>query len=144
MRKYILLLLLTLSVTIVSAQRPHKFDPKRFEVEMRQFISTEAGLTPKEAAAFFPVFDEMQQKQRMLFDKMRRYQFVDTNDNKASLEAIKEMDNIDLQIKKLQREYHLKFCKVLPAGKVFEVIRADEKFHRIAFKRMVKRNAREK
>lgn len=127
-----------MSITATAQPRRGKFDPKRFEIEMQQFIITEAGLTPKEAAAFFPLFDEMQKKQRVLFDKMRNYRFVDTSDNKASLKAIREMDEIDLEIKKLQRDYHIKFCKVLPPGKVLKVIRADDKFHRDAFTRMMR------
>lgn len=145
MKKYILTLFLLVSTIAFSLAQPKhgKFDPKQFEIEMRQFITTEAGLTPKEAAEFFPLFDEMQQKQRLLFDKMRKYRFVDTKDNKACLEAIKGMDEIDLQIKELQRQYHLKFCQVLPPAKVLDVIKADETFHRRAFKRMVKKNAKQ-
>lgn len=148
MKKYLLIFIMLIGIVSMGFAHPggprgqRKFDPKRFEIEMRQYISSKAGLTPKEAADFFPVFDEMQQKQRMLFDKMRQYRFVNTNDNNASLEAIKGMDEIDLQIKELQRQYHLKFCQVLPAGKVLQVIKADEEFHRLCFKRMVKRNAR--
>lgn len=138
MRRYIIIILLLAVSAFSLAQKPGKFDPKRFEIEMRQFITTEAGLTPKEAAAFFPLFDEMQQKQRVLFDKMQSYRFVDTSNDKACLDAIKGMDDTDLQIKELQRKYHLRFCKVLSPGKVMKVIRADEKFHRDAFKRMVR------
>ena len=92
-----------------------------------------------EAAAFFPIYEEMQQKQRILFEKMRSFRFVDTSDNKASLQAIKQMDAIDLEMKKMQRDYHLKFCKVLPPGKVLEVLKADERFHRKTFMGMFKK-----
>lgn len=139
LRRYILSIALLASVVVAFAQKNKKFDPKRFETELRQYITSEAGLTPKEAAAFFPLYDEMQKKQRLLFDEMRQYRFIDTTDDKASLKAIKSMDDIDLQIKKLQRDYHLKFCKVLSPGKVMKILQADEKFHRKAFMRVVKR-----
>ena len=45
-------------------------------------------------------------------------------------------------MKKIQQEYHLKFCKVLSPGKVLAVIKAEEKFHRQAFKRMARRKIR--
>ena len=128
---------MTFSLSI-SGQRPRKFDPQQFEKQLHQYIATEAGLTPGEAAAFFPLFDEMQRKQRLLFDKMRIYMHTNTDDNRASLKAIQAMDNNDLEIKKLQKEYHQKFCKVLPAGKVLQILKADDKFHRKAFKRMVR------
>lgn len=122
------------------AHNPHgKFDPKRFEIEMQQFITQKAGLTPKEAAEFFPIFNEMQAKQRALMDKMRTYNFVDTNNEKVCLKAIKEMDEIDLKVKEIQKEYHLKFCKVISPSKVYKVLKADEEFHRQAFKRMMNR-----
>lgn len=142
MKKFVSILCLfffsmTFSLTI-SGQRPRKFDPQQFEKQLHQYIATEAGLTPGEAAAFFPLFDEMQRKQRLLFDKMRIYMHTNTDDNRASLKAIQAMDNNDLEIKKLQKEYHQKFCKVLPAGKVLQILKADDKFHRKAFKKMVR------
>lgn len=142
MKKFVSILCLFLfSMTFslsISGQRPRKFDPQQFEKQLHQYIATEAGLTPGEAAAFFPLFDEMQRKQRLLFDKMRIYMHTNTDDNRASLKAIQAMDNNDLEIKKLQKEYHQKFCKVLPAGKVLQILKADDKFHRKAFKRMVR------
>lgn len=125
------------------AQGHRKFDPARFQAELEQFIATEACLNPRQAATFFPLYREMQNKQRMLFNKMRCYQHVDTRDQKASARAIKECDLIDLQIKQVQQEYHKKFCKVLPAGVVLRIIRADEKFHRQAFQRAARRDGRD-
>lgn len=140
LKRTIVIYLLILCVTGLSAQRHASFNPKQFDAEMEQFITSEAGLTPKEAASFFPLFEEMQQKQRVLFDKMRLYRHVNTQDDQACMEAIKKMDETDLEIKELRQKYHLKFCKVLPAGKVMSVIKADEKFHRMFFKRTMKRN----
>lgn len=122
--------------------KPERFDPNRFEADLEQFITTDAGLNPYQASKFFPLYREMQKKQRALFNKMRYYQHVDFRDNKASEKAIKECDFIDLEIKGLQQEYHKKFCKVLPAGLVLKIIKADEKFHRQAFQKVAKHNRR--
>ncbi len=143
LKKLLFIFALVLSAMQVLAQDRPMFNPERFEADMEQFIVTEAGLSPQEAAAFFPVYKEMQGKQRFLFNKMRRYRHMDTSDDKVSLDAIKNMDAIDVQIKKLQQQYHLKFCKVLPAGKVLRVLKAEEKFHRQAFRRMVKHRSKE-
>lgn len=137
MKRSLLIVSVVLFSVFAMGQQPGKFNPQQFEKELHQFIATEAGLSPGEAAAFFPLFDEMQQKQRLLFDKMRIYMHTNTNDNRASLQAIQAMDNNDIEIKKIQKDYHLKFCKVLPAGKVLQVLKADEKFHRRVFKKMV-------
>ena len=104
--KKVLLLILTAFITLqLAAQPPEGFNPKRFQQEMEQFITREAGLTPAEAARFFPIFNELQQKQRKLFDKMRFMRFVNTNDDAAAHKAIVEMDRLDLQIKKLIRRH---------------------------------------
>lgn len=69
------------------------FDPKRFEADLEQYITINAGLTPSEAARFFPVYREMMKRQRMLFDEMRRFHFVDTRDDKACANAIRAKTN---------------------------------------------------
>lgn len=142
-RRLIFIMVVALVALQTQAQeRPKKFDPARFEADLEQFITTEAGLNPYQAAKFFPLYREMQKKQRMLFNKMRYYQHVDTRDNKAAAKAIRECDLVDLEMKELQLEYHKKFCKVFPAGVVLKIIRADEKFHRQAFQRMMRRGRR--
>ena len=140
MKKQIILLILMFVTLAVSAQpdKRQKFDPAKFDADLEQFITTEVGLTPQEAAAFFPLYREMVSKQRVFFNEMKRYRHLDTNDHKACEEAIEKRDKMDVQIKELQQEYHRKFIKVLPAGKVFNIIRAEDKFHRQAFRRMAK------
>lgn len=133
-------------MTDASAQRKHKrqaFDPAQFQRELEQFITTNAGLTPGEAEKFFPLYREMQNKQRALFEQMRRYRFADTNNNATSEEAIRKQDELDIEMKILQRDYHEKFMRVIPAGKVFQVIKAEDKFHRQAFKRIAGKGPRD-
>ena len=121
------------------AQNPmNRFDPARFEADLEQFITTVAGLSPTEASAFFPLYREMQKKQRALFDQLRRCRHADINDDEACKKQIQERDRLDVQIKELQQTYHNKFMKVLPARKVFSVIRAEDLFHRQAFKKAAK------
>lgn len=130
----ILALLFFLCTTLACAQKRPKFDPLRFEADLEQFIATEAGLTAQQAAAFFPVYKEMRDKQRVLFGRMGQYRHVDTSDDDACAKAIRELDDCEMQIKQLQHQYHLKFMEILPAAKVLKAIRAVERFHRQAFK----------
>lgn len=136
---FLLLLVMACQLPLAAQTPPPRFNPKRFQADMEQYIATEACLTPMEAARFFPLFREMEAKQRVLFDKIRSYGHTDVRDNAASLRAIRECDKADLQMKKLQQTYHMKFCKVLPPGKVLAVIKAEEKFHRMVFRKMAKR-----
>ncbi|MBO4486571.1 MAG: hypothetical protein J5734_05495 [Prevotella sp.] len=133
----LLLAVLTLSVSAQQQQRP-QFDPAKFDADLEQFITTEAALSPQEAAQFFPLYREMLRQQRVLYMEMRRHRHIDFNDNKACREVIEKQDKIELQMKEIQQQYHNKFFKVLPASKVWKVIRAEESFHRQAFRRVAK------
>ena len=138
-QKVIALLIGLLLTEILAAQPKERFDPERFQADLEQFITVEAVLTAQEAAIFFPVYREMKQKQHAIFGQMKRYRFTDVTDDRASHKAIKEQDKLDIQIKELQQKYHDKFMKLLPAGKVLKIIKAEDKFHRQAFRRMAKR-----
>ena len=80
----------------------------------------------------------MRTKQKALFNQMRRYRKAELNSEKACEEAIKLQDRLDVEMKDLQQAYHQKFLKILPASKVLKVIKAEERFHRQAFKRAAK------
>lgn len=117
-----------------SAQRA-KFDPAKFEADLEQFVSTEARLTPAEAAAFFPLYREMREKQMAYFNNQRRMDYTDCTDDRACAEAIRRRDDSELEIKRLQQQYHERFMRVIPASKVYRVLKAEDKFHRQLFKR---------
>ena len=134
-RRYIIVLLVLLCSVVAMAQEPKKFDPVQFEADLEQFVATEARLTPTESATFFPLYREMRKKQMAYFGYHRRWHIVDESDDKACAEAIRRMDSNDLEIKRLQQLYHEKFLHILPASKVFRIIKAEEKFHRQQFKR---------
>ena len=121
------------------------FDPKAFQANMEQFITKEAALTPQEAEAFFPVFREMQKKQRVLFEEQRRLRLIKPVGDNACKDAVLKIDENELQMKELQQQYHKRFFKILPASKVFDVIKAEERFHRQAFRQFaVPRHPRRK
>lgn len=40
-------------VAFAQPPQPPRFNPAKFEADMEQFITTEAGLTPMEASRFF-------------------------------------------------------------------------------------------
>ena len=139
MRLWILVFLMVVNICAVHAGKPKgrpPFDPQRFQADLEQFITTDAGLKPEEAAKFFPVYRQMMTKMRMLFDEMRRYHHVNPCDEEACADAVRKQDEIDLELKCLQREYHQRFMLVLPASKVLSIIKAEEKFHRQAFRKV--------
>ena len=137
-RIIILMVMLLMGITGIQAQNGRKhaaFDPKKFQAELEQYITTHASLTPQEASKFFPVYRQMMKKMRSCFDEMRRHHFVNPADEKGCAEAIRRQDELDIEMKLVQQEYHNRFMYILPASKVLKVIKAEEKFHRQAFQR---------
>lgn len=133
-------LLLILAVFFVCVQafpqnKRQRFSPEKFKAEMEQFIAKEACLTPQESAKFFPVYDEMNRKQRALFNRMRRLWRVKPADEKGCREAIEKRDQLELEMKQIYQTYHNKFMSIIPAKKLFDVINAEDKFHRRVLKK---------
>ena len=129
-----LLLLLVFALT-AAAQGKRHFDPAKFKAEMEQFITVEACLTPSEAAALFPLYDEMQKEMRTLFNKVRKLKQIKPADEKGCKDAVAQMDQLELEMKQLQMNYHARFLTVISASKLFDVITAEEKFHRQAVRK---------
>lgn len=138
LRTTVLMILMLCTFGVVNGQhRKHPpFNPAKFEADLEQFITVNACLSPSQAASFFPVYRQMMKKQRALFDEMRRLRMINPKDNEACEEAIRKQDELDIQIKQLQQEYHGRFLMILPANKVLSIIKAEEKFHRQIFKKM--------
>lgn len=131
-----ILMLCTFGVTNGQHKKRPPFNPAKFEADLEQFITVNACLSPSQAASFFPVYRQMMKKQRALFEEMRRLRMINPKDNEACEEAIRKQDELDIQIKQLQQEYHGRFLMMLPANKVLSIIKAEEKFHRQIFKKM--------
>ena len=122
-----------LAVTIIAQDQqpaPKKFSPERFQAELEQYITKHACLTPKEAAKFFPIYKEMQAKQRCIFECQRQLDKMKPTDEKGCEAAIRQRDEYDLELKRIQQTYHNKFLSVLSASKLYDVLKAENGFHR--------------
>ena len=138
LRTTVLMILMLCTFGVANGQHRKRppFNPAKFEADLEQFITVNACLSPSQAASFFPVYRQMMKKQRALFDEMRRLRMINLKDNEACEEAIRKQDELDIQIKQLQQEYHGRFLMMLPANKVLSIIKAEEKFHRQIFRKM--------
>ena len=131
MKKLSLLLLALMTSVIICAQaQQQKFSPEKFDAELQEYITNEAKLTPQEAAKFFPIYREMQTKQRALFERQRNVVFIRPQDEAGCLKAIRERDEIEVEMKRIQQTYHEKFLEMLSASKVYAILRAEDLFHR--------------
>lgn len=107
-----------------------KFSPEKFDTELREFITNEAHLSQQEATKFFPLYKEMQLKQRTLFDKQRKLGEKKPQNQEGCQQAIIEHDEMDVELKRIQQNYHKRFLEVLPADKVYDILKAESRFHR--------------
>lgn len=138
MKKGFLFLILIITTLTINANEPQeelKFSPEKFDAELHLFIINEAKLSPQEAAKFFPVYREMQNKQRGLYERQRKLVTIMPNDEVSCMKAIKERDDIDLEMKRIQKTYHERFLDLLPASKVYAALKAEDKFYRHVFRR---------
>ena len=115
-------------------QQQQRFSPEQFEAQLQEFITKEANLTPQEAAKFFPIYKEMQEKQRALIVRQVELQRNKPSDEEGCKKAIKENDNIDVELKRLLQTYHVKFLDQLPASKVYDILKAEQNYHRNAMR----------
>lgn len=131
MKKLLLILCLTLLTVVPSmGQMRGQFNPEKFQADLEHHILITAQLTEQESARFLPVYREMRQKQVVLMRQRRQLK-----NNKNAAEVIRQQDQIDLKLKKIQQQYHERFLKIIPAEKVLKVIVAEDNFHRQAFKK---------
>ena len=125
----VLLVLIIYNLSLVSSPAQEngggqQFSPDKFDAELRQYITEQAKLTEQEAEKFFPVYKEMQAKQRVVFGRQRELLRAKPEGEKACLEAIRQRDENELEMKRIQKNYHEKFLKQLPASKVYAILRA--------------------
>jgi len=109
-----------------------QFSPTEYWNQQKAFFTEKAGLTEDEAKAFFPVYNELQQKKRELNREMRRIMreaagAQATEDQ--SLKAIDSMAETNIKIAELEKEYLQRFKKILPASKILKVQNAEEQFN---------------
>ena len=139
MKKLLLTIMLIAASTAMSAQENQKkqgvrFSPEKFEAELHDFIVSEAHLSAQEEVKFFPVYREMQQKQRAIYDHQRNLGKQKPQDEEGCLKVIKERDEKEIELKRIQQQYHKRFLELMPATKVWDILKAEERFHRRAMK----------
>lgn len=134
MKHFILITLFLFTLISANAEEQQKFSPEKFQADLEQFITQEASLTADEAAKFFPIYREMQSKQRAVYKQMKDLGKNKPTDEKACRKAVEKRDELELEQKRICQSYHVKFFEVLPASKVYDVIRAENRFHRRALR----------
>lgn len=141
MLRYLLIILMTMSSLVMSAQGPDgkvgkRFDPQKFEKHLEGYVLSKMKLSQKESAAFLPLFRQKRKAEVTIMDNGRKNRRQRPMSEKDWEEAIRAFDRDEVKLKKVQQTYHEKMLKVLPASKVMTMIRAEEDFHRETFSKM--------
>lgn len=149
MKKYFLVLLLTPFLFGMLLAQPAPRAPRDGDPDSRQkerveafkigFMTRELALTPEESKRFWPVYDEMQEKEAELRKQYQPGKPVrDMTNQEASAQFERKMALLDAE-HDLQRQYLLRLKEVLPLQKVLLLPQVEREFKRKLMQEMRQR-----
>lgn len=143
MKKLIVLLVMMCSLApllrAADGCNQQRLSPAEFRTRQKAYIMDKAGLTKDEAAKFFPLYFELQDKKKALNDKAWNLirQGKDEETTEAQYDAIMEgVYDARIASDRLDKAYFARFKKILSAKKLYMVQKAEMRFHRELLKGM--------
>lgn len=143
MKKLVILLFLICGFTslmyAMDGCHQKRLSQEEFRAKQKAFITEQADLTNEEAAKFFPVYFELQDKKKALNDKAFNLLRKGKNENTTEAQYNEILTNVyDTRIAsdKLEKTYYEKFKKILPCKKIFLIQKAEMHFRRELLKGM--------
>ncbi|HAQ20031.1 MAG TPA: hypothetical protein DCR40_12490 [Prolixibacteraceae bacterium] len=137
MKKLILISMLSIfSFTVMVAQERRGPSPEMFEkikAEKVSFFTSKLDLTPIEAQAFWPVYNEFEKKrfdiQRQIheFERMPDEKFTNLSESEIEKMTSNYIGSFEKEAL-LLKEYNKQFLKVLPKKKVLMMYRTENEF----------------
>ena len=113
-----------------------EFSPELYMKRLHEFVAREACLTETESAKFFPLLQEMFNKQHKLMGQQRELMMKSwKNQNLSDTEyenMVMKAASLDVESKKVEQTYYKKFHTVLPWKKVYAVRFALARFQKEA------------
>ena len=134
-RLFLVLMVSFIGIIGAFAQDGHrsKMSPEEFRQKQEAFITDKAELTQDEAAKFFPIYFELQDKKRALND--RAWSQIKRGKKEKMTEAeyeaiVTNVLNARIASDKLEKAYFYRFKGILSCEKIFKVQGAEMRFHR--------------
>lgn len=119
--------------------------PDEFRAKQKAFIIEKAGLTNEEAAKFFPLYFELQDRKKQLNDEawtlLRKGKDKETTEAQYQ-EILEGVYDARIASDRLDKTYFDKFKKILSYKKIYLVQRAEMRFHRELLRGMHKKGER--
>jgi hypothetical protein len=116
-----------------------RLSPAEFRAKQKDFITRDAGLTDDEAAKFFPIYYELQDKKKVINDKLWQLVHQGDDDNLTDSQYAKILQQISdghIAIDRLDKSYLSRFRKVIPYKKILKVHRSEMRFSRFLIRGM--------
>lgn len=107
--------------------------PEQFRAKQKAFLTEKAKLTDEEAAKFFPLYFELQDRKKELNDEAWKLirKGKDENMSEERYEEILEgVYDARIASDRLDKTYFEKFKKILSCKKIYLVQKAEMRFHR--------------
>lgn len=134
MKKILIIVLAAVLPLMAVAQNPprgeRRFDPEKFQKMVEESLTKAAALTPEEAKAFFPIYNEMRKKQREMGQQIHELKKAPGIDENAYTQTIEKINQMKVDMAKLEQDAYKRLIKAVPAEKVFKVMKAEDDFHR--------------
>ncbi|WP_337625718.1 hypothetical protein [Phocaeicola sp.] len=127
-----IMILLTCFCTYMHAQK-NKLSKEEFRARQEAFITENARLTPQEAKEFFPLYFELQDKKskynREAWQEIRKGKQPNVSEEEYN-RIVEDVIQTRITIDQLDLEYVRKYKKFLSSKKIYDIQRAEMKFHR--------------
>ena len=141
----IFLLLISFCCTGSLYAQKNKLSKEEFRQKQQEFIIQRAELTPDEAKKFFPLYFELQDKKgrcnREAWEKMRQGKNSGTSEAEYA-QIVEDIIQARITNDNLDMEYLKKYKTFLTSKKIYDIQRAEMRFHRELLKNA--RNAHRK
>lgn len=142
MKRLIVIMLISCCGTVAlwAQNKPKEpFSPEEFRAKQEAYLTEKAKLTKEEAAKFFPLYNELQDRKGDL--NRKAWQLIKRGDDDKKTEAEYEQiigDVLDSRINcdQLEKEYFFKFKRIISCEKIYNIQKAEMHFHRELLKGM--------
>jgi hypothetical protein len=142
MKRKFLTIILILTAGLVTAQHGkgdhHGWGKmrKKFEAQKISYLTQQLNLSPEEAQVFWPVYNEANKKKDDFRNRSRTlYRKLKHENGSLSDKELQQISDelVEIRIKEanLDKEYHLKYKKILPIRKVMELYYSERKFQKM-------------
>lgn len=120
----------------------------RIEAQKISYITQKLDLSPKEAQAFWPVYNELEKKKQDNRHKtkslFKRLYLEKDSIPEAELSKISDQ-LIDLRLEdaQLEKKYHIEFKKILPAKKILDLYHTEKQFQGMLLRQIKEKGRRQ-